>query len=77
MVFGDWDKSLQLYNDALKIFETIESLTRQSEIHSYIGELQIKSGEWEDARKNLEESIKLYNKTAAVGRIVSSGMKMS
>ncbi len=31
--------------------------------------MQIKSGEWEDARKNLEESIKLYNRTAAVERI--------
>nr|QNO55451.1 hypothetical protein DEIOECNE_00001 [Methanosarcinales archaeon ANME-1 ERB7] len=69
MVFGDWDKSLQLFNDALKLFETIESLTRQGETLSNIGELQINSGEWEDARKNLEKSLEIYNRTTPVGAI--------
>jgi tetratricopeptide (TPR) repeat protein len=69
MVFGDWDKSLGLFNEALKIFETIESLTRRGEVLSAIGELQIKSGEWEDARKNLEKSLEIYNRTNPVGAI--------
>lgn len=50
-------RSLQLFNDALKIFETIGSLTRQGEVLSLIGDLQLKAGEWEDARKHLEKAL--------------------
>jgi tetratricopeptide (TPR) repeat protein len=69
LYLGDWDKSQQLFNDALKIFETMKSLTRQAETFSNIGELQIKSGYWEDARKNLEKSLQIYNRTTPEGEI--------